>query len=150
STYAVAVIDENALAGPEHLDAAYVAGYDTKAATDPAADLEDLRSRGLGAESTLVDLGAGTGAFAAAAAAVCKRVGAVDLSPALLAAIRARGISNLECVEGGFLTYEHSGPPADVVYTRHALHHLPDVWKAVALVRIAGLLVDGGILRLRD
>jgi hypothetical protein len=36
------------------------------------------------------------------------------------------------------------------VYTRNALHHLPDFWKTVALTRIAGFLVPGGVLRLRD
>lgn len=39
---------------------------------------------------------------------------------------------------------------ADVVYSRNALHHLPDFWKALALERIAALLRPGGLLRLRD
>ena len=49
-----------------------------------------------------------------------------------------------------FLTYDHAGPPADVVDSRHALHHLPDFWKAMALSRIAGMLRSGGVLRLWD
>jgi hypothetical protein len=53
-------------------------------------------------------------------------------------------------VRAGFLTYQHGGPPADGVYTRNALHQLPDFWKAVALDRIAGTLRPGGVLRLRD
>ena len=36
------------------------------------------------------------------------------------------------------------------MYSRNALHHLPDFWKAVALTRIAGFLAPGGVLRLRD
>jgi SAM-dependent methyltransferase len=36
------------------------------------------------------------------------------------------------------------------VYTRHALHQLPDFWKALALDRIARMLRPGGVLRLRD
>jgi SAM-dependent methyltransferase len=48
------------------------------------------------------------------------------------------------------LTYEHQGAPADVVYSRNALHHLPDFWKAVTLARIAAMLRPGGVLRLRD
>ena len=36
------------------------------------------------------------------------------------------------------------------IYTRHALHHLPDLWKVVALGRMAALLVPGGVLFLRD
>ena len=53
-------------------------------------------------------------------------------------------------VQAGFLTYAHQGDPADVVYSRHALHHLPDFWKAVALARVSAILRPGGVLRLRD
>jgi ribosomal protein L11 methylase PrmA len=66
--------DELAHAGAEHLDIGYVAGYDRKAGTDPTADLELMRDLGLGETSTLVDLGAGTGALALAAAGTCRRV----------------------------------------------------------------------------
>jgi SAM-dependent methyltransferase len=38
----------------------------------------------------------------------------------------------------------------DAVYSRFALHHLPDFWKAIALSRIAGVLRPGGVLRLWD
>ena len=57
---------------------------------------------------------------------------------------------NVEVVHAGFLTYEHAGPPADLVYSRYALHHLPDFWKAIALSRLAGMLRSGGVLRLWD
>ncbi len=50
-------IDEAAHAGPEHFDAAYVAGYDRKAAFDPAEDVAILRARSLGRDSTLIDFG---------------------------------------------------------------------------------------------
>jgi SAM-dependent methyltransferase len=42
------------------------------------------------------------------------------------------------------------GEPPHVVYSRNALHHLPDVWKAVALRRIADMLRPGGAFVLRD
>ena len=116
--------------------------------------LDRLRAHGLTGDSTLVDLGAGTGRFALAAARLCRRVVAVDVSPAMLTHLREQaaqaGADNLECVRAGFLSYEHSGPPADAVYTRHALHQLPDFFKALALQRIADLLRPGGILLLRD
>ena len=158
------LLDELAHAGGEHLDPAYVATYDGKAGTDPADDLAVLRELGLGRGSgsgfgfgeggTLVDLGAGTGALALAAAPLCRRVVAVDVSPAMLAVVRARaverGLGNVECVRAGFLTYAHEGDPADFVYSRHALHHLPDFWKAVALARVAAMLRPGGVLLLRD
>jgi ubiquinone/menaquinone biosynthesis C-methylase UbiE len=146
--------DELAHAGTEHLDPAYVATYTRKAGYDPGPDVARLRELGLDQTSTLVDLGAGTGVFALAAAPHCRRVVAVDVSAPMLAIIgeqaRDRSIANLERVQAGFLSYEHRGEPADFVYSRHALHHLPDFWKAVALTRIARTLRPGGIFRLRD
>jgi SAM-dependent methyltransferase len=65
----------------------------------------------------------------------------------MLASMRASGI---EAVQGGFLTYEHEGAPADLVHSRNALHHLPDFWKAVALERLARMLKAGGTLILSD
>jgi SAM-dependent methyltransferase len=148
--------DELARAGPEHLDPAYAAGYDRKTAPhfDPSDEVALLRDLGLDETHTLVDLGAGTGAVALAAAEVCRRVVAVDVSAAMLAVAtdeaERRGLDNVECVTYGFLSYQHQGEPADFVYSRNALHHLPDFWKAIALERIAGFLRPGGILRLRD
>ena len=147
-------IDELAFAGPEHLDPAFVARYDKKARVEPDDDLALLRDHGFAAESLLVDIGAGTGTFAVAAAARCRKVIAVDVSPAMVAAIERKaseaGMTNVECVVGGFLSYEHTGPPADVIYTRNALHHLPDFWKAIALQRMAKIVRAGGVLYLRD
>ncbi len=147
-------LDELAHAGPEHLDDAYVAGYDRKAGPESADDLGQLQELGLDQSRTLVDLGAGTGALALAAAPLCRRVVAVDVSPAMLAILRARaarlGQTNLETIQGGLLSYQHQGEPADFVYSRNVLHHLPDFWKTVALERIAALLKPGGVLLLRD
>ncbi len=146
--------DELQHAGPEHLDPAYVAGYDRKAQVNVADDVALLRGRGLDGTSTLVDLGAGTGVLALAAAPFCRRVVAIDVSPAMLAVLRtklaASGLTNVECVQAGFLTYETPANTADFVYSRNALHHLPDFWKAVALERMAKMLRPGGYLRLRD
>ena len=146
--------DESAHAGDEHLDPEYVAAYDRKAGFDPAQDLGLLRTLGLNESSVLVDMGAGTGSLALAAAPMCARVVAVDISPAMLDVIRARAeerrIGNIEIVRGGFLSYMHQGALADFVYSRHALHHLPDFWKAMALERLAAVLNPGGILHLRD
>src|SRR5215472_8035583 len=83
-------IDELVHAGDEHLDPAYIATYDRKAGTDPTEDVALLRELGLDETSTLVDLGAGTGTFALAAAPYCKRVIAVDVSRSMLAALGAK------------------------------------------------------------
>jgi ubiquinone/menaquinone biosynthesis C-methylase UbiE len=148
------LIDEVAHAGAEHLDPAFVVAYDRKAGFDPAEDLGVLRDCGLGKTSALVDLGAGTGLFALAAAEEFGHVVAVDVSPPMLRFLGERaielGVANVDCVDGGFLSYAHRGPEVDAVYTRNALHHLPDFWKAIALERIAQMLKPGGILRVRD
>ncbi len=50
------------------------------------------------------------------------------------------GLDNAEVVKAGFLTYEHQGRPADVIYSRYALQHIPDFWKGVALARLHAAL----------
>jgi SAM-dependent methyltransferase len=141
--------DERRHAGPEHLDPAYAAGYDRKTALDLDAALVMLRRHGLGSDTTLVDLGCGTGLLAAAAATEARRVVGVDVSAAMLEVARRRSDA-VEWVEAGFLTYVHRGDPPQLVHSRHALHHLPDFWKGVALARIHDLLAPGGVLVLRD
>jgi ubiquinone/menaquinone biosynthesis C-methylase UbiE len=147
-------LDEQVHAGPEHLDARYVGGYDRKAGFDPTEDIEVLRRHGLGPDSLVVDLGAGTGTFAVSVAPSCRRVVAVDVSAAMTAALRTRverlGLDNVTVVDAGFLSYVHEGEPADIVFTRNALHQIPDFWKGIALDRIASLLRPHGVLRLRD
>jgi SAM-dependent methyltransferase len=148
------LLDEIAHAGPEHLDPGFVAGFDRKQGTDPAPDVALLRRYGLDESSTLIDLAAGTGTLTVAAAPLCRQVVAVDVSAAMIGFLRRRaaaaGLDNVRCVQAGFLSYEHPGPPADFVYTRNALHQLPDFWKAIALVRIAAMLAPGGVLRVED
>lgn len=140
-------LDELAHAGSEHLDPEYVVAYDRKSPTDWSEDVAQLLALGVRATSTVVDLGAGTGTFARAIAPHVARVIAVDVSEAMVAAMRKHGV---EAVRAGFLSYEHEGEPPDAVFTRNSLHHLPDFWKAVALERIARLLRPGGVLLLRD
>jgi ubiquinone/menaquinone biosynthesis C-methylase UbiE len=148
------MIEERDYAGAEHLNDAFVAAYDRKQQFDPSADVAALADHGLGRDSTLVDLGAGTGTFALAAAATIGRVVAVDVSVSMVHMIgqRAEALSvpNVERVEAGLLSYEHAGPAPDAMYTRNVLHQLPDFWKGVALDRIAQLLPSGGLLFVRD
>jgi SAM-dependent methyltransferase len=139
--------DEVALAGAEHLDPHYVAAFDRKSATDWSDTIRSLSGLGVGMASTVIDFGAGTGAFALAVQPHVRRVVAVDPSAAMVALMRERGI---EAVEAGFLTYTHEGELVDLVHSRNALHHLPDFWKAVALQRVANVLKRGGALILTD
>ena len=140
-------LDEVAHAGHEHLDPTYVAGYDAKSQTDWDETVATLRAAGVGLSSTVVDLGAGTGTFARSIAPYVKRVVAADPSPAMVSAMHARGI---DAIQAGFLSYRHEGDPPDAVFTRNALHHLPDYWKAIALGRVAQLLRPGGVLLIED
>ena len=144
--------DEIGYAGLEHLDADYVAGYDAKAQVDPGDDIAILVAHGLGPGTTIVDIGAGTGVFTAAAAATGATVIAVDVSPAMVRHLDAQfaGQPDVTVVPAGFLTYEHIGAPIEFVYCRNALHQLPDFWKGIALQRITAYLAPGAIFRVRD
>lgn len=147
------MLDELTSIGRENLDPSHVSRYDEKEDADAAAEVRLLQAAGVGPESTVVDIGAGTGQFALAAAGVWSSVVAVDPSPVMLELLRRTAeaqSSPLKMVQGGFLTYEHGGEPADLVYSRYALHHLPDFWKALALVRIRTMLRPGGLFRLWD
>lgn len=148
------MLDEVSSAGRENLDADHVSRYDAKEDAAAMEELALLEELGLNGQSQVVDVGAGTGQFALAAASVCARVVAVDVSPVMLDVLKAKvdasGLSNVEVVRSGFLTYEHRGRPADFVYSRYALHHLPDFWKAMALQRLRRIVRPGGVLRLWD
>ena len=61
-----------------------------------------------------------------------------------------RAVVNVEFLPAGFLTYQHQGAPLDAVVTQIALHHLPDFWKQIALLRMADMLKGNGKLCLRD
>ena len=148
------MLDEVANAGRENLDVAHVERYDRKMDARASEEVELLRAYGLDESSVVVDLGCGTGQFALAVAPVCRRVVAVDVSPVMRQRLRRKrddgGISNLEIEDAGFLTYDHTGDRADIVYSRYALHHLPDFWKVTALRRVHAALQPGGVFRLWD
>lgn len=99
-------------------------------------------------------MGAGSGQFALAAARVCQRVIALDISEPMIDRLRkqatAADLANIDVEQAGFLSYQHQGEPVGFVYTRNALHHLPDFWKVIAIKRIHAMLARGGVLRVRD
>lgn len=148
------LLNEMVTAGRENLDEVHVGQYDQKENARASEEVELLTTLGLGDRSTVVDIGAGTGQFALAVARRCERIVAVDISPVMLNQLRSKveasGLENIELAQAGFVTYEHSGSAADFVYSRWALHHLPDFWKSLALRRMREMLRDGGVLRLAD
>lgn len=103
---------------------------------------------------TLIDLGCGTGAFSIAASKHFKKIYAVDVSEAMLGCVQRKvqeqGIKNIEFIASGFLTYEHRTEPADMLISKAVLHHLPDFWKQIALLRMNEMLKMDGILYLFD
>lgn len=148
------MIDEKRHAGGEHLDPDEAARYDDKLPFDPSSEVDTLLELGLSPGDTVVDFGTGTGVFPLAIAPQCDLVVAVDVSQSMLDLVRgkigAAGVQNVETVNAGFLSYDHQGDAASFVFSKDALHHLPDFWKIEALKNFGNTLGDGGILRLRD
>jgi putative AdoMet-dependent methyltransferase len=115
---------------------------------------EIIRRLSLGSDSTVIDLGSGTGAFTLHAARKCRTVYAVDISAAMLDYCRQQadrdGLTNIVFCQGGLLTYEHRAEPADAAVCVAVLHHLPDFWKLAALTRCCKMLKPGGRFYLFD
>jgi len=113
-----------------------------------------LASLNITQDQTLLEIGCGTGEFTIAAAGRCSNVIAVDVSMPMLEFARKkakkRDVKNIKFHNAGFLTYEHSGEPVDIVVSQLAMHHLPDFWKMIALRRVHGMLKDGGKFYLKD
>lgn len=150
--------DEFRHVGVDYADTAVAEEYDARHARfrgDMAGECDRLLDElGVGAGTRLLDVGCGTGILALQAAKRGAAVWAADTSEAMLGVARARaeaaGVHGISFCRGGFLTYEHVGPPLDVITTSAALHHLPDFWKLVGVRRLAGMLRQGGIFYLMD
>ncbi|MEW5912599.1 MAG: methyltransferase domain-containing protein [Thermodesulfobacteriota bacterium] len=149
--------EEMKLVGVDFCSPEVVAAYDRKHQRfrDYQQEAREiLEVLGLGPGSTVLDMGAGTGAFAIHAAGYCKQVIAVDVSGAMLQYCRDKaatmGRKNISFVHSGFLTYQHRGEPIDAVVSVRAMHHLPDHWKQIGLERLAKILKPGGRLFLCD
>ena len=149
--------DELRQLGRDYGEPAEVEAYDPSHADFRDIERESdavLDAIGVAAGQVLIDFGSGTGTFAIQAARRGARVHAVDVSPAMLAHARSKaaraGVSNIEFHHAGFLTYAHAGLPADAISTTFAFHHLPDLWKGVALERMRDMLKPGGRLHMHD
>jgi ubiquinone/menaquinone biosynthesis C-methylase UbiE len=140
--------------GVDFEDATAVDAYDRNQRVDAAQDRALLDQLGVNGDHVFIDIGCGTGAFAIEAARRCRTVYAVDVSASMLAFARRRAASqtlnNMEFRRGGFLSYAHDGPPADMLVSKYAFHHLPDFWKSVALLRMNEMLRPAGRLFLSD
>lgn len=131
--------------------------YDEKYKKIRNLDLEAeaiIRALGLNEGSVVLEIGTGTGELAVRLAKYCKKVFACDVSSAMLEYALGKasdsGLDNIEFIHCGFLNYEIRQGFFDAVITQLALHHLPDFWKSVALLRIRDSLKTGGKLFLLD
>lgn len=142
--------------GTDYSDIAEVEVYDRRMAQlrDVAAESRDMLAMlALAAGSAILEIGCGTGQFARAAALAGMKVTAIDISAIMLAFVRARAAGEgceIATQHAGFLTMNFPDETFDAVVSGLALHHLPDVWKYVALRNIVRVLRPGGQLILRD
>ncbi len=127
-----------------------IAKFETPARLAELAPAETLKRLGFGAQSVLCDIGAGTGIFTFAAAALSREpIYALDVSDDMLGIIARKaaqvGADNVRCVkvtEAGF-----NLPPgvADMVLMCSMLHGMPDkprfLSDAAALLKPEGRIV---------
>lgn len=143
--------------GADFSDIAEVEEYDRKHGQfrDVQAENHEILQRlNLSPEARVLDIGAGTGHFVRAAARAGLSATAADISATMLEYTRREaekeGLTEIDVVNVGFLSFEFPTEIFDAVVTSAALHHLPDVWKAVALEKIHRILKPGGQFILRD
>ncbi|MCK9151875.1 class I SAM-dependent methyltransferase [Methanobacterium alcaliphilum] len=109
---------------------------------------------GINPDDTVVDFGCGTGGISLNLAKYCKKVICVDISSSMLEILKNNAknenINNIETHCAGFLSYKHQGAKVNKIISIFSMHHLPDFWKSVALLKMNKILKKGGKLYLFD
>lgn len=143
--------------GTDYADVEEVAQYDARMATFRDVESENrgiLEKLALPPESRVLEIGCGTGRFARAAAAAGHQVTAVDVSPVMLDYVaqkaREEGLEGIATQHAGFLTMDLPEGHFDAVVSTACLHHLPDLWKLMALENVYRVLKPGGQFFLGD
>jgi ubiquinone/menaquinone biosynthesis C-methylase UbiE len=143
--------------GTDYADVQEVAKYDARMSTFRNVEAENSRTLellGLPPGSRVLEIGCGTGRFARAAAAAGHQVTAVDVSPVMLEYVaqkaREESLSGIETRHAGFLSMDLPGDRFDGVVSTACLHHLPDLWKLVALENVCRALKPEGQFVLGD
>lgn len=139
--------------GLDFADEAQVASYDDRQQEDVKKARQLLEELNLGAGASYADLGCGTGLLAVEAAKLGAEVTAIDVSQAMLKAVEAHAAKagvRVVTVNAGFLSLPENLGAFDLISSCFAFHHLPDFWKAEALVRLKAKLKPGGRVFLRD
>ncbi|NLS94398.1 MAG: class I SAM-dependent methyltransferase [Planctomycetaceae bacterium] len=143
--------------GTDYSDVAEVERYEQRMGEFrdlPAEDAAILDTLALAKGARILEIGTGTGHFARAAAKAGYCVTALDVSTAMLQyaedRAKADGLTGLEFRHAGFLTLSAAPSTFDAAVSVAVLHHLPDLWKAVALANIHRALKPGGRFLLCD
>ena len=150
------IYDEFSQVGVDFKDLNKVNDYDLdmafrKTAPETQSIFQQL---GLTRDSTLLDVGTGTGSLSIAAAKLCKFVYAIDVSETMLNNAQKNAqkcaLKNITFFKAGFLSYEHKGSKLDHIVSFLSLHHLPDFWKQIALLHLNSMMKMNGTFYLAD
>ncbi|MEN6621936.1 MAG: class I SAM-dependent methyltransferase [Smithella sp.] len=151
------IFDETKSVGVDYFDENLADQYDREHEKFRNFDDEAAKIAGvldLSKESVLLDIGCGTGGLTTRFAKICNRVYAVDSSPAMLNILKNKiekqNFTNISLVQAGLLSYEHAGDRLDAIVANICLHHLPDFWKQIVLIKLNSVLKPGGKLFLCD
>ncbi len=149
--------NETVQVGVDYLDPKQVAVYDQRMVKlrDIIAEAEDIGiSLGLSPDSTVWEIGTGTGECSLKLASKCRHIYATDISAPMLAYAREKSerlkIHNITFEVGGFLSGFQPECSVDGIVSQLALHHLPDFWKSKALNVVMKKLRSNGRFYLRD
>ena len=127
---------------PDHWDAA-ARHYETTAHPFTARFAEDALARvALTAEARVLDVAAGTGALALAAARTGAQVTATDFSPGMVARIAAAGLANVEARVMDGQALDLPGACCDAVFSIFGVIMFPD-WRR-GLAEMARVTKPGG------
>ena len=149
--------DEKQQIGTDYSDAKEVEEYDLRMQKirNVKLEIEEIKMEiNLNRDSSVLEIGTGTGELAMEVSKHCKEVVAIDVSAAMIEYAQKKantqGRENIKFIYTGFLSYIPQEKKFDAVVSQLALHHLPDFWKMIALQRINEVLKDDGKLYLRD
>lgn len=149
--------DERQQIGTDYSDANEVEEYDMlmQKIRNVKLEIEEIRAAiNLNRDSSVLEIGTGTGKLAIEVSKHCKEVVAIDVSAEMIEyaqkKAKVQGRKNIKFFNEGFLSFAPQEKKFDAVVSQLALHHLPDFWKMIALQRINEVLKDDGKLYLRD